>query len=424
MKLEKIEMKAAIIIRENAVVDGKPLPRLWGLTLLERSVYTLQKVGINDFLIVCGSRYDAINGYIENKKLKRDFNLTLFNSIDDIQMNNDHLLVVDSNVIFDENIIKNLIAKANKKSIICVDSSPKYAERDTDLSGNFFNAGIFLCNRGDIHILENIAKNTFISKEVIKNYGMEFYDVNGAFWYRIKTQKDLKIAEDILLNRNSTHIENEGSLINFIRKFPVRFLVKYLAKHAITPNQVSFIAFLSYLTSAFIFSYGVRVYDLVAIIVLLLGLSLDFSDGMLARLKFKTSRYGEWHEHLFDLIGFFSIIIGITIGLYNKSHSILPGIVGMLLISTYSLSSFISKSYREVFKKDINLIDIDPNIKKENMIFRLYNLCEISAKPFLWIVVGALLDLMVICFLIIIINIGIPILIILFLLFKNRARIQ
>lgn len=111
-------MKAVIVIGENTVVDGKILSRLWGLTLLERSLYTLQKSGINDFLIVCGLHYENINRYIEDKKLGRVFNLELYNNIEDISTVDNQILVVDHNVIFDENIVRNLLTKENNISSV------------------------------------------------------------------------------------------------------------------------------------------------------------------------------------------------------------------------------------------------------------------------------------------------------------------
>jgi len=406
-------LKAVIIIKEDAIASKKSLPRLWGLTLLERSLYTLQKVGINDFLIVCGPYYDVINEYVENKKLQRDFKLGLFDSIDNIQMNNSQFLVVDCNVVFDENIIKNLIIKANKKSIVCVDFFPKYVEIVTDLSKNFLNVGIFLCNREAFPILENIFQNTFVSKEDIKNSGVEIYDVNGAFWYKIDTQQNLKTAKDILLDR---HLSNpdwvESDILVTTRRLLSKFLLKYLVSTRLSPNQISLIGLSSFLASAFLFSFGNYAYNIIGGIFLLIGMSLDILDGMVARLKLKTSKYGEWLEHIFDQISINFIIFGATMGLYIQTGYPLLWMVGIFLIISHSLSSFINKTHKEIFDKDIVLlIDELGNSKKETVLKRSYKFFGLCAGSFLWILIGAFLNIMLVSFLVIIVGVNLQMLI-------------
>ena len=406
-------MKAVIILRENAIASGKSLMRLWGLTLLERSLYTLQKAGINDFIIVCGSYYDAVNEYTENKNLKREFKLELFDSIGDIQMSNDKFLVVNSNVIFDERIIKNLITRANNNSIICVDSSPKYAEMDTDLSERFVNVGIFLCNKRDMHILENITQNTFISKEVIKNSEMEIYDVNGSFWYKVVAQENLKTAKAILLNKhlsNPDWVEDNLSITG--RRILSKFLLKWLVSTRLSPNQISIIGLSSFLASAFLFSFGGYVYNIIGGIFMLIGMSLDFSDGMVARLTFRTSKYGEWLEHIFDKIAINFIIFGATIGLYIQTGHILSWIVGIFLLISISLSSFMNKTHKEVFNRDLtSLIEELDNSRREIALKRFYNFCGFFAGAFLWILIGAFLNILLISFLVIIIGVNLQMLI-------------
>ena len=406
-------MKAIIIIKEHAVAGGKSPSRLWGLTLLERSLYTLRDAGINDFLIVCGSRYDVVNEYIENKNLKRDFKLALFDSIGDIQMNNSQFLVVDSNVIFDERIIKNLITRANNNSITCVDSSPKYVEMDTDLSEGFVNVGIFLCNKKDIPILENIAHDTFISKDVVKDYGMKIYDVNGSFWYKVETQQNFKTAKDILWDKHRSNPDwVEGTLLITARKILSKFLLKWLVNTRLSPNQISVIGLSSFLASAFLFSFGSYAYNIIGGICILIGISLDISDGLVARLTFRTSKYGEWLEHIFDKTAINFIIFGGTIGLYVQTGNILSWILGIFLIISLSLSSFMNKTHKEVFNRDItSLIEELGNSRGEIALKRFYNFCGLCGRAFLWILIGAFLNIMLVGFFVIIIGVNLQMLI-------------
>lgn len=396
-------MKAVIVIGENTVVDGKILPRLWGLTLLERSLYTLRDAGINGFLIVCGSQYDAVNKHIENKKLKRDFNLTLFNSIEQIQMTDNQILFVDSNLLFDKNIIKNLISKRNTKPLVCVDSSPKYVEMDTDLSEGFANVGIFLCNKRELPILENIAQNTFIPKEVTKNSGMEFNDLNGAFWYKIETKQNLETARAILLDRYSSNPGYfEDTITISVRKLFSKSLLKWLVNTRLSPNQISVIGLSSFLASAFLFSFGDYFFNVVGGLLLMVGISLDFMDGMVARLTLKTSKLGEWLEHIFDCIAMNFVIFGATIGLYIQTGYMWSWMLGMFLIILHSVNSFLNKTYLEIFKEDINSAEFHARRLNSGSVSKFfYKFFRLCSRSFLWMLAGAFLNIMLISFMII-----------------------
>lgn len=394
-------MKAIIFATEENITVKRKKPnalvRLCGLTLLERNLYTLKKAGIGGFLIVCGSQCDIIKNFIENRKLSENFDLSLFRKIDDIPLEDEQFLVLDVNMIFDFNIIRDLIAKADKGSIICVDSSPKHIKIDP--SKEFTNTGIFLCSKRDLPISEN-----FIRKSKIRDY-----DVNGGFWFKINTQKDLKKAENLLLN--IIPVYPPDFVIIFIRKMPAKFLIKHLIKTPVTPNQVSLLTLLSFLIAAFLFSFGKYNYDIIAGLFVLAALVLDQCDGGIARLKFKTSRYGEWLDDMFDTIGFYSVILGATIGLYIRTYDILPWIVGMLLLFSESVlyhDSSLSKIIFGDYKGSI--IAKLVTSEKETVLGRGFKLLKTRIKrgfglgvKLLLISIGAFLHSVLIIFLILIV---------------------
>jgi phosphatidylglycerophosphate synthase/choline kinase len=425
-------MKAIITLarEENIKIERKKLNalvRLCGLTLLERNLYTLKKAGIDDFLIVCGLQYDIIKNFIEDQKLSKNFNLSLFRKSDDIPLEDDQFVVLDVTLIFDFDIIKNLIAKADIDSIICVDSSPKHVKIDIDLSKGFINTGIFLCNKGDLPISENIIRNSFISKQDFEKSKIRIYDVNGGFWFKINTEEDLKTAEDILLNIIPA---NEDFVGKFVRKIPAKFLIKHLIKTSITPNQVSLLTFLSFLIAAFLFSFGKYNYGIIAGMMVLLALFLDHCDGGIARLTFNTSRHGAWLDDMYDTIGFYSVIFGATIGLYIRTYDILPWIVGMLLLFSDSVVYHDSSLSKIIFGAGVKTITTTlQTYKKETVFERLYNHVKHGlylswAGKLLLISIGAFLNIMLIIFLILIVVIDTQWLTSLVMRFKDRNAIK
>lgn len=414
-------VKAVIVVRDTCIGNKKPdvLLPLCGLTLLERTLYTLKRVGIEDFLIVCESWCNPIVEYIKARKLDRDFNLTLFEKTQDIGLEDNQFLVLDGNVIFDGTIIRDLLAKESKDSIICVDSSPKYFKTDKERHKEFVNTGIFLCNRRNLTALRGSIQEPLISEECIKETGIGIHDVNGAFWYRINTQEDLERAQGVLLSENLTHLEGKEDFVaRYTRRFPAKFLAKNLVKTPVTPNQLSVLVLLSFLAAGLLFCFGRYSYDIIAGMLVLLALVLDHTDGVVARLKLQTSKFGTWLEGMFDQIGFSAVIFGASIGVYIKTDSILPLVIGMLLLFLHLTIEYDAKLSREVLKSESGtsqrLVATLPTFRRE-IFRRLYNF-HIQARflYFGWgvmlslIFLGALLNAMLIIFLILLAAEGIP----------------
>lgn len=420
-------MKAIILIGEEGDSEGKSnaLLKLCGLTLLERNLYTLKEAGVNEFLIICGSHYNVIKDYIEKNGLDADFNMILLNKIEDIiHLTDNKFLIFDVNIIFNANIVKNLIAKANKRSFICIDSSPKYTKVDIP-DEKYLNVGIFLSSKSVLRILKSFFQKSLISKQVINKSNIGIYDLKGGFWYKINTQRDLKRAEDMLLSQKSPNFDSEDFVSRFIRKTFAKFFVKYLVRTPVSPNQVTLFTFLLFISAALFFSIGDNT---TAGILVLLALIFDHCDGAIARLKFKTSKYGFWLDNMSDIIGFYSVILGATIGLYIKTHAVLSWIVGMLVFF-WQIVIFGDKLLSNYASININTHTLS-SIKKENFFGKLLNFYKIKRR--LWfgwgvqvllISLGALLNILLIIFLVFICTMCIPWLIRFIIYSENKTKI-
>ena len=151
-----------------------------------------------------------------------------------------------------------------------------------------------------------------------------------------------------------------------------KYLVKFLVKTSLTPNQITFISFILSLVAALLFSFGRYNYQVIAGILVLFSFYLDYCDGPVARLKNMTSVYGAWFDSITDRVGLYSIIMGITIGIYVQTHNTLSWIVGMLTISVYAISDFFytghqywSSITQKLFKKN--------KINTQSILKKLYN---------------------------------------------------
>ncbi len=119
-------------------------------------------------------------------------------------------------------------------------------------------------------------------------------------------------------------------------------IVRYLAKTAITPVQVSIVSFLVSIVAGFCFSPGVYLYTVIGAVLVQLSFILDMCDGELARYKNKCSKFGAWLDRVFDRLSEFSIFFGICVGVYRYSHNPRIWVLGLTTIFTLSLLNYSS----------------------------------------------------------------------------------
>lgn len=122
----------------------------------------------------------------------------------------------------------------------------------------------------------------------------------------------------------------------------------------ITPNQVSIISFLFILTSAYLFLKGGYNNILIGSFLAFVYNILDMIDGMIARLKKKSSLMGQWLDGILGYISFPIIIFTLAVGMRNY----LALILGMLAIVSYPLQFLFVHYYKSDIQKNNEKINI------------------------------------------------------------------
>jgi phosphatidylglycerophosphate synthase/choline kinase len=414
---EYSHIKAVIIADNNALIEGdKPLAlmRLCGLTLLQRGLHTLNKAGVKDFFIICGRNYEAITGYIKEAKLEAQFNLDLLRDIEDLQLEDEHLLILDANIIFEPNTIKELMEKAQGSLIVCADSSLEYA--GVDSSGELSNIGIFRCDKRGLSALKRAGSPhrwSVLPQQVFDDPQLTIHAVSGESWYRIETSEDLKKAEAILWENNLFRPGGTDDFVgHFTRRFPARWLAKWLVRMPITPSQVTLLALAAFVASAVFLSFGQRNYDMLAGVLVLVALILDHVDGLIARMKLSASSFGGWLDYVSDYIGYYSIIFGATVGLYIHTRHSLIWLTGMGLLLLEAIVVQITQRSEETLEAEASYTgNVAPATRDGAPLRRAYDFYTklILPKYFDWgvtllvISLGAFTSKMWLAFLIIII---------------------
>ncbi len=114
-------------------------------------------------------------------------------------------------------------------------------------------------------------------------------------------------------------------------------IVRLVYKTSLTPNQLTFCSFLLGFAAACVYLGGRPLFFVVGGILVMLSMIFDCADGMLARAKNMSSRFGAFLDLFLDRIADFTVLIGISTGfsLYTRDLSYL--VFGLLTTGLYFL---------------------------------------------------------------------------------------
>jgi len=211
----------------------KPLVRINGLSLLERTILTFADLKVQELVIVVGYQADKIKRHVANMPILQDYEITWVENREFHRSNGLSVLCAQDYVgdrfflsmvdhIYDSNLFFNLLSCSG--DLVCViDSQPRFADLEdatkvlvqngkiqkigkglTQFNG--LDCGMFLCSRKIFPILEETigegkeewddAKEKFAER-----FKLDFFDIHGALWLDVDTPKDAAKARKLLRKR-------------------------------------------------------------------------------------------------------------------------------------------------------------------------------------------------------------------------------
>lgn len=143
-----------------------------------------------------------------------------------------------------------------------------------------------------------------------------------------KDNKDVSIASGNAFNYRESLKRPDGTFLNKIIKVerylnrPLASIIVRLVYHTrITPNGLTFFSFFLGLLGAFFLSRGQYIYFILGGVGIQLSSIVDCADGMLARSKNICSEFGSYLDIFLDRIMDFTMMIGISVGVYTVSEN-------------------------------------------------------------------------------------------------------
>lgn len=360
--------------RERGIDKPKVLMHLGGLRLLERAVLTLREAGVAHFRIVTGAYRDQVEG--EMKKLPRLQGIDIeYVFCEQHELGNgvtfaagaagfnDAFLLTMSDHVFSPITVEDFIEKATAtpdlpalacdgdlEGIFDMDDATKVASRDGFIHNigkeikeyDLVDTGLFYFPAGfGQQIAAKAAAGAHSVSGIIQHFidgvGVRAVSLDNAMWQDVDDPGMKAEAERRLLQ--TLYRPTDGWVSRHINRPVSTKISLQLARTGIHPNVVTTLVFLLSLPAIWLASKGLGWAALGALVFQIAAL-LDGCDGELARMVYRTTRFGAWYQRFLSDLRYL-LFFG-TIG-YSAWHStgsnlFLAGVVMIGAFGIYMLS--------------------------------------------------------------------------------------
>jgi choline kinase/phosphatidylglycerophosphate synthase len=346
-------------LANGAESPPKPLARVGGITLLERTLLTLKKAGVTEFVVVTGHRGKEIRDSIEfsrpnlpitwvtNPQWEKQNGVSVLAA--ECYAQERFLLTMADHVFFPETVRRlrearlfdgEALLAIDRKIAACpdLDDATKVLLHENRIKAigknltafDAIDTGIFLCSGALFEALRKSAKagDCTLSDGIraLADAGrMRAFDICGEEWLDVDTPAMHGLAETLLYRRLTK--PQDGPFSRWLNR-PISLRVtRWLAETPITPNQITLALLVLGLLAAVLFATGGYWPMLMAAVLFHAQSVLDGCDGEIARLKFMESRWGGVLDVVCDGVvtsaGFFGIGIGLARQLGESGYAFL-----------------------------------------------------------------------------------------------------
>lgn len=358
----------------------KPLRMVCGMPLIKRIILSAAHVGLKKIVIIVGFEKEKIIDYIQSNQWPLDIQFVenlgwkKSNGISVLaakKVVHENFILMMSDHVFDHQTLKNLshadlnglvlrlAVDYKTNQIFDKDDATKVEVRDRKIMAigkdilhyNSVDTGMFLMSPKVFEALAEVKKQGDCSLSdgvrLLANKGLAgVFDVGDSYWQDVDTPASLKHAEKMLLN--SCRKPTDGFVSRHFNRHISIFISSYLVKTKITANTITLLIMIIGTLSGYLASRGTYWTYLFSAILFKLTSILDGVDGEVSKLKFTSSKIGQWLDTICDNLTYVIFIFGTVAGLYRSSYEYIRylaplalfGMVMMLVIMfTYTFFS-------------------------------------------------------------------------------------
>ena len=369
--------------------NSKPLIPLLGLPLIQRSILTARKGGINDFFVVTGYEGEKVRRdldrfaqgrnihitHVINEEWEKGNGISVLKARDFIKepfvlLMADHLFnysILDGlkrEQISDDEIILAVDHNIESNKLVDIDDVTKVLVEDNKITAigknisnyNAYDTGIFLCSSALFPaIIKSLSKgDSSLSGGIRILSGLGYvksFDIHDKYWIDVDDEKAFKKAENLLISNLKK--ASDGPVSRYLNRPLSTLLTRLLLNTNITPNHISIISFiLSILGAVFFFLEG-YINLMIGGILAQISSVIDGCDGEIARLKFKVTEFGGWFDAVLDRYGDAFLLFGLTYHVYLTDGRFLYIMIGFLAIIGTFMNSYTADKYDGLMQKKL-----------------------------------------------------------------------
>jgi len=365
----------------------KPLVRLRGLSIAERSIAQLLAAGIERFVIVLGYNAMVVQREFERIAKQRHCHISFVEATNwkkgngcsaiaaaPLIGNSPFLLTMVDHVLAPE-MIRDVLAEplAQDEIALAVDYDTKNVFSLFDLTKvnvfkgriasigkdlttwNAGDTGLFYCT---LKLFEGLAiahkQNKFSLtdgiKECISQGRVRAIDVTGKIWLDVDTPEAFKEATrriDSVMAKG----KEDGYISHYINRPLSRRLSVALSRTPLTPNHITLVSFFMGLLGAVGLATTDPWFWVAGGILIQIASIVDGCDGEIARIKLLQSPQGAWLDTVLDRYSDLAVGLAVTFAASQLHDAAWVWPVGFAATSSFLMASYVTKEFQIRFKR-------------------------------------------------------------------------
>jgi CDP-L-myo-inositol myo-inositolphosphotransferase len=410
----------------------KPLVRLRGLSLAERSIAQLLTAGVERFVVVLGCEAALVQHEFERVANRRRCHISFVeaenweqgNGVSTIAVaplvgDSPFLLTMVDHLLPPE-LIRNVLANppAQDEVALAVDDDTEngFDLREltkVEVSGgciaaigkdlttwNADDTGLYYCSSGLFEGLARAHKQGKFSltdgiQECAAQGGVRTIDVTGELWLAVDTPEAFQEATrriDAAMEKGG----EDGFVAEYMNRPLSRRLSVALSRTRLTPNHITLLSFFMGLLGA----VGLATTDpwswIAGGILIQIASIVDGCDGEIARLKLLQSPQGAWLDTVLDRYADLAIGLAVTFAASQLHDAVWVWPAGFAATASFLMASYVTKEFQIRFHRPYpnNLVD---KLKRRDLRILVIAVGAVVGHPFVALLaIGSLTHLAVV----------------------------
>lgn len=333
---------------------SKPLLKVGGLRLLERSILTLRASGIEHFRVVVGHMHEALIATMKGLKSLAKIDIEYI-ICEDFEKGNgislaagagfmeepflatmaDHVTVVDTIKHFlkkteEHPSLAQLATDPDPSGVFDLDDATKVETEKgkivaigKELHGyDEIDMGLFYFPQGfgqkiQAHVEAGACSVSDVVRAIMQKNDFLSVPLKDAIWQDVDTLEMAREAERRLLK--SMVKQNDGPISRYFNRRISQFMSRYLARWGVSPNVITTVVTLITLAAAAMVTSTEYRWVIVGGLFFQFASILDGCDGEVSRIGFRGTRYGALYDVISDNFRYLIFFGCLGVGAYRSS---------------------------------------------------------------------------------------------------------